>query len=328
MAGQVRLCMIGAGGHSSRNIYPCFRLLRDAQVVANADIDLARAQGLARLHGLERSYCDYRQMLEKESPDGVIVCVGPEFHARTACELLALGYNVMTEKPPAASLAQCREVVAAQSRSGKICMTAFKKRFAPAGARLKEVVADAAFGAPSTINVLRTRRQHGTDLAACLAYILDSTVHMFDFACWLFGEGEEITALRNEPTSTSMLIRFRCGAVGGFVFPTTVGNQRIWEEVTVTGSGGVLARMENSTEMMAFREGQPFAGYKPEWCFGGCNSAQEMGFVPELQAFADAIGKGETQPESSIESVLPGMALLEAALASLRNGGTVRVERA
>ena len=33
MSDHVRLCMIGAGGHSSRNIYPCFYLLKGDQPV-------------------------------------------------------------------------------------------------------------------------------------------------------------------------------------------------------------------------------------------------------------------------------------------------------
>lgn len=325
MERSVRLCMIGAGRHAGYNIYPCFRLLRNAEVVANADLDRARAERAARLHGLARSYTDYHEMLDAEQPDGVLVCVGPDFHARAAVELMRLGFHVYTEKPPGTGLAPCREVAAVQQETGRICMTAFKKRFAPAGARLKRIVADESFGAPSVMTILRTRTPGGDDLEACLRYVLDSCVHMTDLATWLFGPAEMVHALRHPPMSTSVLVRFRNGATGTFAFPTTLGNRRTWEEVTVTGAGGVLARMSNSTELAAYRDGQPFAGYQPEWCFGSCNSPTEMGFVPELQAFVDVIASGE-QPEASIASVLPGMALLEAVLESVRSESVVPVE--
>ena len=71
-------------------------------------------------------------MLEREKPDGVVVCVHADFHARVAIEAMEAGFHVYTEKPPALDLAQCREVLATQRRTGRVCMCAFKKRFAPA----------------------------------------------------------------------------------------------------------------------------------------------------------------------------------------------------
>ena len=325
MKKPVRLCIVGAGRHSSKNIYPCLRMLEGADVTANADVDIARAKDVAAKNGISSSYSGYHEMLDKERPDGIIVCVGPDFHARVAMELMQAGYHVCTEKPPAVSLRQCRDVAEVRGRTGKICMTAFKKRFAPAGAKLKQVVQSEAFGRPSTISVFRSRDKGGETLEDCAAYILDSAIHMFDLVTWLFGPAADVRVLRAEPMSTAVLVRFANGSVGTMLFPATLSNSRVWEEITVTGSGGVFARMENSTEMMAFKKDQPFAAYKPEWCFGACHSSVEMGFVPELQAFVNAIASG-TSPESSVDTVIPGMALLEAVLESMKNGNIVSVE--
>ncbi|HCE42564.1 MAG TPA: hypothetical protein DET40_03350 [Lentisphaeria bacterium] len=324
MNDRVKICMIGAGGHSSRNIYPCFPVLKNTEVSANADLNLGRAKDVAMKNGIPRSYADYHEMLDKERPDGVVVCVGPNFHAECAIELMDAGFHVCTEKPPAVSLKQCQQVIETQKRTGKICMTAFKKRFAPAGVKMKQVVESADFGNPSTISVFRTRDKGGNGIEDCLAYILDSGVHMFDLVAWLFGPASSVQAIRSEPTSVAVLVSFANGAVGTMLFPTTLSNRRIWEEITVTGSGGVFARMENSTEMIAFKKEQPIAAYKPEWCFASCDSSVEMGFIPELQAFVEAIRSGN-KPESSVESVLPGMALLEATLESLKTGKNVSI---
>jgi len=35
---EIKLCVIGAGSHSSANIYPYLYYLKDARVVANADL--------------------------------------------------------------------------------------------------------------------------------------------------------------------------------------------------------------------------------------------------------------------------------------------------
>jgi predicted dehydrogenase len=89
-------------------------MLREAEVRANCDLDLEKARLVARRHGILKSYEDFRQMVKAENPDGVIVCVGPDFHARAACELMGMGIHVYTEKPPAVSAAQCREVAQAR----------------------------------------------------------------------------------------------------------------------------------------------------------------------------------------------------------------------
>jgi hypothetical protein len=45
MSGEVKLCLIGAGGHSTRNIYPSLYRLEGVSIAANCDLreDVARA---------------------------------------------------------------------------------------------------------------------------------------------------------------------------------------------------------------------------------------------------------------------------------------------
>ena len=126
---NIKLCIIGAGRHSAANIYPYLHHLDNARVVANADLDIEKAKSIASSFGIPNSYEDYREMLEKERPRGVIICVGGEFHARGAIDIMRLGFNVYTEKPPAPSLDMARQVLETKRETGRICMTAFKKRF-------------------------------------------------------------------------------------------------------------------------------------------------------------------------------------------------------
>ena len=144
----ITLCLIGAGNHATQHIYPCLSQLKGARVLANADLDEAKARQVAARFAIAASYGDYRQMLEAQRPDGVIVCVGPEFHGRTASELMRSGYAVYTEKPPAIDLAQMRQVRAAQRETGQIYLTGFKKRYAPAYRKTKEIIESERFGAP------------------------------------------------------------------------------------------------------------------------------------------------------------------------------------
>jgi len=88
---EIKLCVIGAGIHSSANIYPYLYYLKDAKVAANADLDMEKAKRIAAPFGIPRSYTDYQKMLEREQPDGVIICVSREFHATGAINVMERG---------------------------------------------------------------------------------------------------------------------------------------------------------------------------------------------------------------------------------------------
>ena len=326
MKNRVRLCMIGAGRHASRNIYPCFRLLKGMEVVANADLDEERARAAASLNGIPRSYTDYREMLEKEKPGGVIVCVGPDFHAKTAIELMQAGYHVYTEKPPAIDSEQFRQVLAVQRQTGRICMAAFKKRFAPCYVKAKALLEREDFGQPAVLSIVRTSGNYGDGDDPRSWYLLDSAIHVVDLAAWLFGRIEEVHAMRGPASSYAVNLKYANGAVGTLTLTDRMSYRRGWELVTMIGTGGVCAQVDNSVEMTAFHFDQPIAAHKPEFVAGSSNSLVELGFVGELQAFVDAARSG-TMPDASAEETGHTMEILSAIRRSMAAGTPSQVTR-
>ncbi|MFW6163652.1 MAG: Gfo/Idh/MocA family protein [Planctomycetota bacterium] len=193
MSDAVRLCLIGAGRHASRNIYPCLHFLQGAEVAANADLELPRAEAAAAAFGIPRSYDDYHAMLDAEQPDGVIICVGPEFHASAAIELMEAGYHVYTEKPNAPTFARSRQVLAVQRRTGRVCMVGYKKRFAPAYREARAVIDSEDFGEPSLLTLLRTA-WHKPDADPMREHLLGWGCHTLDLTTWLFGPVRQVAA--------------------------------------------------------------------------------------------------------------------------------------
>jgi myo-inositol 2-dehydrogenase/D-chiro-inositol 1-dehydrogenase len=128
---DLRLGIIGAGRLSSMRIYPCLHYL-PVRLAAVCDLNRAAAERNARKFGGEAIYTDYRAMLDGAGLDAVIVCVGPDMHERLAIDVMEAGLPVYTEKPPAITAAGARAMLAVSRRTGQICMTGFKKRFAPA----------------------------------------------------------------------------------------------------------------------------------------------------------------------------------------------------
>jgi predicted dehydrogenase len=322
---EVRLCMIGAGHHASRLVYSCFPFLRNAQVVANADLEIERAELIARRYGIERSYSDYRQMIETEKPDGVLTCVGADFHARTAIELLESGYHVYTEKPPALNLEQCRAIQKAQRQSGKVYMTAFKKRFAPAYQKTKAVIESEEFSEPDLLTITRTSGNWREGADSVNDYLRENAIHVVDLAAYLFGPVRSVTATAHSVATAAITLEFARGGIGTLAVTDRMSYARGWEIVTVIGSTGVCIQVDNSVEMNAWKFDQPIAAHKPEFVAGTSLSSIEQGFIGEIQAFVDAIQSG-SQPDANIETTTHTMAILKAIAQSLASGQRAEVE--
>jgi predicted dehydrogenase len=322
---DVRLCVIGAGQHALAHIYPCFHYLKHATVVANCARRLERAQTLARSYGISYSYTDYRKMIEEQQPDGVLVCVAPDFHATAAIDLMELGCHVYTEKPPAETTRQTRAVFDAKRRTGRICMTAFKKRFAPAYTKTKEIISSDTFGDPTVLSMLRTWGNYVLEDDPRGQYILDSGIHAIDLASFLFGRVVKVSAMLKPAATYAITLQFANKAVGTLTLTDRMSTTRPWEQLTVIGSNAVCVQVDNSVEMLAFQKDRPFAAHKPEFGAGTSDSQIEMGFVHELQAFVDAIVSGQ-DPESSIESAVHTMEIIEGIQLAATTGDVVTVD--
>jgi predicted dehydrogenase len=320
MAGQsLKLCMIGAGRHSSRNMYPYFHYLENAHVVANADLELDKAQRIAAPFGIPRSYTDYREMLDKEQPDGVMACVSAAFHAEVAVDVMRRGFHVYTEKPPAESLESVRKVLETQRETGLICMTGYKKHFAPAYAKAREIIYGDDFGAPALITMIRTKGPGEAN------YLLQWACHATDLMPFMFGPVARVSTFRT-PGSTgayAINMEFRNGAVGNLSITDRPGGAI--EELTACGGGQMTVRVRNSIIMQAFRGDQPVAAHNPSFIASG-HGHVEQGFVGELQEFVAAIREGR-EPESGIESSAHSMAVHDAAERSAESGRPEDVEQ-
>lgn len=321
----IKLCLIGAGGHATQHIYPCLSQLKNAQILANADLDLEKARTSATRFGLANSYADYRQMLDHEKPDGVIICVAPEFHGRVAVELMRAGFAVYTEKPPAIDVAQARAIRAAQRETGQIYLAGFKKRYAPAYQKTKAIIESERFGAPAALSIVRTSGPFNSRADPRHHYLLESSIHVIDLSAYLFGPVQRVGAFQSAPQNYAITLQFVNGAVGTLTLTDRMSYARGWEEVAVFGSNGVCIEVDNSVEMLAFEKDVPFAAHKPEFVAGSSHSSIEMGFASELQAFVDAIAAQES-PEYGVETSVHVLEIIAAIEKSVQSGQTADVE--
>lgn len=326
-AEQLRLGIIGAGQLSSTRIYPCLRFV-PVRLAAVCDLDRSRAERIAARFGGERVYTDHARMLSDGELDAVIVCVGPDQHHRLAIEVMEAGLPVYTEKPPAVTVADAYAMLTTSRRTGQICMTGFKKRFAPAYRKLAEAIRAGELGAPSLLSIDYASGFYTEDPDNPRSqFLLDFTVHILDLTRYLFGEVAEVYARKTEPSTYAVALSFANGAVGTLALTANRDWRVSTEKVEVTGAPGEFAGVENSIRMRRYSKQTIVDWHDPSFSTAGGDSLVETGFAGELIEFVTAVRDGR-EPESSIASSYRSMVLYDAINRSARTQGPIAIDAA
>jgi len=120
----VRAAIIGAGWIAAEHA-AILRRLEGVDLAAVCDIDEQRARDLA---GSGNVYTDWRELLERETPDAVFVCTPPKLHREAAVEALERGIHVYLEKPVARGLDDAQAIVQAAETSAAVCAVGYQWR--------------------------------------------------------------------------------------------------------------------------------------------------------------------------------------------------------
>ena len=310
-APPLRLAVIGAGYLSSARIYPCLHSL-PVELAAVCDLDRQRAERNARRFGAGAVFTDHRRMLAEASLDAVVVCIGPSMHAQLAIEVMEAGLPVYTEKPPAVGAAEALKVLDTSRRCRQICMTGFKKRFAPVYRAARAAVDDSDFGAPSLLSIDYASGAYRNDPGDSRSqFLIDFGIHVIDLARYLLGDVSEVSARRRDRDTYAVTLVHTSGALAVLA----LSGRRSWavstEKVELTGGPGQFLTIENSSELIRFSDDHVVARHRPVFSTMAGDSLVETGFQPELEEFVSAVQTGR-QPESSIASSYETMRLYEA----------------
>lgn len=176
---KYKACIIGdtrQGGYGHAIEY-AFAMRDDVATVALADPDEAGRAQRAQAVGVERTYADYREMLEKERPD--LVAVGPRWTVNHRDYLLAcaeVGAHGFIEKPFCDDLAHGDEMVAAVDAKNLKWAIAYNFRGMPLVQHAWKLVCEE--GLIGTVLEARGRgkedhRAGGEDLIVLGAHVLD-----------------------------------------------------------------------------------------------------------------------------------------------------------
>ncbi|MBM3213713.1 Gfo/Idh/MocA family oxidoreductase [Candidatus Poribacteria bacterium] len=318
---DVRLCIIGAGSLSTKRIYP-YVGAAGAQLVGVCDLDAERAARNARRFG-GMPYTDLTAMLDAEEPDGVIICVGPEGHAALAPQVLRLGFPVYTEKPPAPTAQDALQVARVAQETGRLCMTAFKKRYSAAYARAKQWIESFDPSDLYSLSVDYASAQYSNE-SLRTSFLLDFAIHAIDLVGYLFGDASEVFAFSKGKDAYAVSIRFANGAVGSMNLNDGRSFRVPTEEVELTARGGNFMTISNSSRWRITADGVPTEWREPSTFTSSGDSGLDTGHLAEIIDFVEAIRDGRTT-RSNIAESYRSMVLYEAIRDSSETGAVVQV---
>jgi predicted dehydrogenase len=118
----MRLCAIGCGQHAWSSHGPAQTKFVAAhpewELAACCDVDEDRARRYAERYRFAKVYADAEAMLERETPDAVVLVVPEALTASLGQMVLTRRVPLLLEKPPGRSAAECDLLIAAAEGNG------------------------------------------------------------------------------------------------------------------------------------------------------------------------------------------------------------------
>ena len=174
---------------------------------------------------------DYKEMLEKNKLDAVIITTESSYHAKQSIDCLKLGKHVLVEKPMALSILDAEEMIKASKENKVKLGICYQNRFSPLILELKQALEKGRFGklVNGTTRILWNRDKDyylkapwRKDWKSGGGALINQCIHHIDLLQWMMGsEVESIFAQMDTFLSdiqaedfAVIIIRFKNGTIG------------------------------------------------------------------------------------------------------------------
>lgn len=347
---KFRACVIGdskqgAYGHS---LHLAWAGREDVEVVALADPDADGRERHAAEAQAQRSYADYREMLEKEQPD--LVAIAPRWTVHHRAYLLAAagcGAHGFMEKPLAVDLAEADDMIGAIEAKDLKWSIAFNFRASPVVHHARRMIMDEGIIG----DVLELRARGKEDHRAGGEDLMVLGTHTFDLMRFFLGDprwcSADITVdgrpaergdIREatEPlgpvlgNGVQVMYGFAKGITGHFGSRKNAdGNQGRWGLDFYGSKGVVTLRMDVAPAIYLLRD--------PTWAPGGKDVAWEpLPDAPQvaiknraIEANAPIVDdllraiREDRPPWVSLQDGRASLEMIQAVYAAYLNGGRI-----
>lgn len=190
---KLRIAVIGCGSISVMHL-DSIAAFEDAELVAVCDVKRERAEAAARKYG-GKVYTDHMEMLQKEQPDAVHICLPHYLHVPVAMDAFKKGVHVLSEKPMSIQYEDAALAVETAEARGLRYGVIFQCRYNAPSLLVKQRINDGKLGpvrcGRSTLTWYRPDNYYGSsDWKGTWdkeggGVVIDQAIHSLDLANWM-----------------------------------------------------------------------------------------------------------------------------------------------
>ena len=194
---SLRVGILGCGGIAARHAGAIATLPGSMSLVACAGRNEAKVSAFGAKFGAT-AYTDYRQMLDTERLDLLIVALPPYAHQGEVEAAARAGVHLLVEKPIALSMERAESMVSAARAAGVVAACGFMYRFGDAVKRWDDAAATAETGRVGMfIGQFHCNALHADwwrERARSGGQIVEQLIHIVDLARHQLGQPQSVYA--------------------------------------------------------------------------------------------------------------------------------------
>ena len=178
--------------------------LRAAAVAKSAGNDLTAVfdldEGRARAAAPKATYYPSPEALFGSDVEAVVISTPPQFHEALAVAAVAQGKHVLVEKPMAATVEACRNMIEAAEAAGRLLTVGFNHRYFEALQVLRDTVKSGAIGKLSHVRAyaghmglqeFKAPWMYDSEIMGGGA-LMDNGIHILDLCRYVMGDFREV----------------------------------------------------------------------------------------------------------------------------------------
>ena len=342
MSSQMRIALVGAGLIGRRHI-GLIEASADCVVAGIADPS-AEARTFAEARKFPW-YADHRALLERETPDGMIVASPNTLHLAMAIDCVERGMPALVEKPVTDTVAAAKLLLGAVRRTGVPVLVGHHRRHNPRLKAVRESIAKGEIGQltavvglwllkkPDDYFDVAWRRESGG------GPVLINLVHDIDNLRFICGEIAEVQALTSNKArgfavedTAALLLRFENGALGTVTVSDATPAPWSWE--LASGENTAYPKQDQPCYLFAGTTGSLAVPTMELWSYPGdsgwyaplgrtaVGAATLDPLVEQLRHFTAVIA-GREAPLISVEDAMGTLAVVEAVREAARSGTAI-----
>ncbi len=197
----LRVGLIGCGVMGTDHARILQRDVAGARLAAAYDADESRAREVAATAAGARIFSSARALIADAGIDAVIIASPDQTHAELAIACIEASKPALCEKPLAATLGECRAVIAAEIKAGRrLIQVGFMRRFDPGYRAMKAKIGDDGLGRPLFLHSVHRNAVAPSYITSDLI-LANSAVHEFDISRFILDEDLVAVTVTSGPPS-------------------------------------------------------------------------------------------------------------------------------